>query len=112
MSYEQIKDLRPTDFKRYCVVEPDTFRRVVELVFNRLTKKRLKAGRPPKLSVEDQVRVDRRAKAKQSGIGTPPSRGRARDSHRENIPHPGRALSQPEAAFLVTFQLDCRAVQL
>ena len=55
MSYEQIKDLRPADFKRYCGVEPDTFRRMVELVSRRLTRTRRKTGRPPKLSVEDQV---------------------------------------------------------
>src|SRR5215213_1412197 len=55
MSYEQIKDLRPADFKRYCGVEPETFRRMVELVSQRLTKERPKTGRPPKLSVEDQV---------------------------------------------------------
>src|SRR5215216_1299993 len=55
MSYERIKDLRPTDFKRYCGVEPETFRRMVELVSKRLTKTRRKSGRPPKLSVEDQV---------------------------------------------------------
>lgn len=55
MSYEQIKDLRPADFKRYCGVAPETFKRMVEVVSNRLTKTRRKAGRPPKLSVEDQV---------------------------------------------------------
>ncbi len=55
MSYEQIKDLRSADFKRYCGVEPETFHRMVELVSNRLTKKRRKPGRPPKLSVQDQV---------------------------------------------------------
>ena len=55
MSYEQIKDLRPADFKRYCGVEPDTFQRMVELDSKRLTKTRRKSGRPPKLSVEDQV---------------------------------------------------------
>jgi hypothetical protein len=55
MSYEQVKDLRPADFKRYCGVEPETFRRMVELVSQRLTKERRKTGRPPKLSVEDQV---------------------------------------------------------
>ncbi len=55
MSYEQIKDLRSAEFKRYCGVEPDTFRCMVELVSNRLTKKRRKTGRPPKLSVQDQV---------------------------------------------------------
>ena len=55
MSYEQIKDLRPADFKRYCGVEPETFRRMVELVSKRLAKERRKTGRPPKLPVEDQV---------------------------------------------------------
>ena len=55
MSYEQIKDLRPADFKRYCGVEHETFNRMVELVSNHLAKKRRKTGRPPKLAVEDQV---------------------------------------------------------
>jgi Helix-turn-helix of DDE superfamily endonuclease len=55
MSYEQVKDLRPADFKRYCGVEPETFRRMVELVSTRLIGARRKTGRPPKLSVEDQV---------------------------------------------------------
>jgi hypothetical protein len=55
MSYEQIKDLRPADFKRYCGVAPETFQRMVELVSRRLTKTRRQSGRPPKLSVEDQV---------------------------------------------------------
>ena len=55
MSYEQVKDLRPAEFKRYCGVEPETFRRMVELVSKRLTRTRRQAGRPPKLSVEDQV---------------------------------------------------------
>jgi hypothetical protein len=55
MSYEQIKDLRPADFKRYCGVEPETFRRMVGLVSKRLTRTRRRTGRPPKLSVEDQV---------------------------------------------------------
>src|ERR1043165_572850 len=55
MSYEQVKDLRPADFKRYCGVEPETFRRMVELVSRRLTKGRRQTGRPPKLAVEDQV---------------------------------------------------------
>src|SRR5215213_4026753 len=55
MSYERIKDLRPADFKHYCGVEPETFSRMVELVSKRLTKGRRKTGRPPKLSVEDQV---------------------------------------------------------
>src|SRR5947209_2814375 len=55
MSYEQIKDLRPALFKRYCGVKPETFHRMVEVVSGHLSRTRSKLGRPPKLSVEDQV---------------------------------------------------------
>jgi hypothetical protein len=55
MSYEQVKDLRPAEFKRYCGVEPETFRRMVEVVSNHLRKQRRLPGRPTKLAVEDQV---------------------------------------------------------
>ena len=55
MSYEQIKDLRPALFKRYCGVKPDTFQKMVTVVSDHLAQTRIKTGRPPKLSVEDQV---------------------------------------------------------
>jgi hypothetical protein len=55
MSYEQIKDLRPALFKRYCGVKPETFQKMVTVVSAHLAKTRIKTGRPPKLSVEDQV---------------------------------------------------------
>ena len=55
MSYEQIKDLRPALFKRYCGVKPETFQKMVALVADHLARTRIKTGRPPKLSVEDQV---------------------------------------------------------
>jgi hypothetical protein len=55
MSYEQIKDLRPALFKRYCGVKPETFQKMVTVVSLHLSKMRVKPGRPPKLSVEDQV---------------------------------------------------------
>ena len=55
MSYEQIKDLRPALFKRYCGVKPETFQKMVTVVYDHLSKRRVKTGRPPKLSVEDQV---------------------------------------------------------
>ena len=55
MSYEQIKDLRPALFKRYCGVKPETFQKMVTVVSDHLAKTRVKMGRPPKLSVEDQV---------------------------------------------------------
>jgi hypothetical protein len=55
MSYEQIKDLRPALFKRYCGVKPETFQKMVTVVSDHLAKTRVKPGRPPKLSVEDQL---------------------------------------------------------
>lgn len=55
MSYDKIKDLRPALFKRYCGVKPDTFQRMVRVVSLHLAETRIKTGRPPKLSVEDQV---------------------------------------------------------
>ena len=55
MSYEQIKDLPPALFKRYCGVKPDTFHKMVAVVSDHLAETRIKTGRPPKLPVEDQV---------------------------------------------------------
>jgi len=55
MSYEQIKDLPPAAFKRYCGVRPETFHRMVEVVSHYLQRRRRVSGRPTKLSVEDQV---------------------------------------------------------
>lgn len=55
MSYQQIKDLPPADFKRYCGVQPETFQRMVALLASSLKKKRRVSGRPTKLSVEDQL---------------------------------------------------------
>jgi hypothetical protein len=55
MSYGQVKDLSPSEFKRYCGVQPQTFQKMVEVVSNHLHRKRRVAGRPTKLSVEDQV---------------------------------------------------------
>jgi Helix-turn-helix of DDE superfamily endonuclease len=55
MSYEQVKDLEPALFKRYCGVKPETFQKMVTVVSDHLAETRIKTGRPPKLSVEDQV---------------------------------------------------------
>jgi hypothetical protein len=55
MSYEQLKKLRPALFKRYCGVKPHTFQKMVEVYAKHLQKSRRKPGRPPKLSVEDQI---------------------------------------------------------
>ena len=55
MSYEQVKDLPPVEFKRLCGVQPQTFCRMVEVVSSYLNRRRRVTGRPTKLSVEDQV---------------------------------------------------------
>ena len=55
MSYEQVKDLPPAEFKRYCRVRPETFRKMVEVVSGHLSRRRLISGRPTKLSVVDQL---------------------------------------------------------
>lgn len=55
MSYEQLKKLRPVEFKRYCGVKPHTFQKMVEVYSEHLKKTRSKPGRPPKLSVQDQI---------------------------------------------------------
>lgn len=56
MSYEQVKDLRPADFKTYGGSQPETFRKMAEVISARLAKGRRNAGHPPKLPVEDQAR--------------------------------------------------------
>jgi len=55
MSYELIKKLRPALFKRHCGVKPETFQKMVALVSDSIQKNQIKSGRPPKLSIEDQV---------------------------------------------------------
>ena len=54
MSYKQVKNLEPTDFKRLCGVTPATFEQMVKVVTaEKILSK--KSGRPSKLSIEDQV---------------------------------------------------------
>jgi hypothetical protein len=36
MSYEQVKDLPPAQFKRYCGVQPQTFQKMAEVVSTRV----------------------------------------------------------------------------
>ncbi len=59
MSYERVKNLPPAEFKRYCGVQPQTFKKMVEVVSTHLRKKRRVSGRPTKLSVADQVLMTR-----------------------------------------------------
>jgi hypothetical protein len=54
MTYEQVKNLKPEDFKRLCGVRPETFKHMVEVVKAHSQAKQ-KTGRPGKLSLEDQL---------------------------------------------------------
>ena len=54
MTYEQVKSLKPEDFKRLCGVRPDTFNEMVEVVRSHSQPKQ-KTGRPGKFSLEDQL---------------------------------------------------------
>ncbi|WP_442932902.1 helix-turn-helix domain-containing protein, partial [Microcoleus sp. herbarium13] len=54
MTYEQVQSLKPEAFKRFCGVGSTTFDEMVSVLEEQKRKKR-KPGRPPKLSLEDQV---------------------------------------------------------
>ncbi|MBD2411414.1 IS5 family transposase [Nostoc calcicola FACHB-389] len=54
MTYEQVKSLKPEDFKRLCSVRPETFNQMLEVVRS-LRQGKQKTGRPSKLSLEDQL---------------------------------------------------------
>lgn len=53
MTYEQVKHLKPEEFKRLCGVRKETFEEMVKVV--RLVEAQKQPGRPNKLSIEDQV---------------------------------------------------------
>ncbi len=54
MTYEQIKDLKPEDFKRACGVHSQIFDKMLAVLRDH-QKKKVKPGRPPKLPLEDQL---------------------------------------------------------
>jgi hypothetical protein len=54
MTYEQIKDLKPAEFKRACGVQPQTFEKML-YVLRENGQKKIKPGRPAKLVLEDQL---------------------------------------------------------
>lgn len=56
MTYEQLKKLNPSTFKRRCGVHPATFQQMVEVLRPHLDR-RGKRGGQAKLSVEDQLLV-------------------------------------------------------
>ena len=55
MFYEDLKKLRPVEFKRYCGVKPKTFERMVAAVGDYQEKRGRKSGRAPKLSLANQI---------------------------------------------------------
>ena len=54
MTYEEVKNLKPEDFKRLCGVRPETFNQMLEILRSPSLAKQ-KTGRPSKLSSEDQL---------------------------------------------------------
>jgi hypothetical protein len=54
VSYKQVKNLKPTEFKRLCGVTPDIFLEMVKVIAAEKVLAK-KSGRPSKLSCEDQV---------------------------------------------------------
>ncbi len=54
MKYEQAKHLKPGEFKRFWGVKLKTFKHMVGIVQQHSEQKK-KAGRPGKISLEDQV---------------------------------------------------------
>jgi len=54
MSDQQIKNLRPSEFKRFCGVKPELFQEMVEVLKPKLPKPKQRGGQP-KLTIEDQL---------------------------------------------------------
>jgi hypothetical protein len=54
MAYEQVKSLKPEEFKRLCGVRPETFNQMLEIVRSHSQSKQ-KTGRPGKICLEDQL---------------------------------------------------------
>ncbi|MCA2878179.1 IS5 family transposase [Microcystis sp. M051S1] len=56
MNYEQVKTLKPTEFKRLCGLYPDTFKDMVTVLKAEKVWQK-KTGRPSQLSTEDQLLI-------------------------------------------------------
>jgi len=54
VSYKQVENLKPTEFKRLCGVTPEVFLEMVKVIAAEKVLAK-KSGRPSKLSFEDQV---------------------------------------------------------
>jgi hypothetical protein len=67
MTYEQVKNLKPTEFKRLCGVYPETFQEMVKVVVaEKILQK--KTGRPSKVSIEDQILMTLTKRARISDV--------------------------------------------
>jgi hypothetical protein len=55
MKYERAKELNGKEFRRLTGVKPATFEKMVEIVKAAQAKKKVRGGRPNKLTVEDMV---------------------------------------------------------
>ena len=53
--YEKTKKLKPEDFKQLIGVKSDTFEEMTDVLIEAYKLKHTKGGRPPKLSLEDQL---------------------------------------------------------
>ena len=58
MTYEQLKGLKPGDFKCACGVSPQTFEKMLH-VLQEHEHRKIQPGRPPKRSLEDQLLMTR-----------------------------------------------------
>jgi hypothetical protein len=56
MPYEQVKNLKPSNFKRLCGVYPETFKDMVKVLAAEKALQK-KTGRPSKLSLENQILI-------------------------------------------------------
>ncbi len=54
MTYADVKDLKPTDFKRFCGVRPQTFAAMIKVLQQREQQKK-KPGRAAELGLLDQL---------------------------------------------------------
>jgi hypothetical protein len=54
MTYAEVKQLKPEEFKRLCGVNPSTFNEMV-VVLQAHERSKKKSGRPSKLIIEDQL---------------------------------------------------------
>lgn len=55
MTYDQVKNLKPAEFKRLCGVQPETFKQMVDIVNQTHRRQKPGIGRPSKLTTENQV---------------------------------------------------------